>query len=71
MEDTAWFEEGSVDDQLTHLSQLMYSGEENAKTNFKTLLNLVPVDLVKNSYNMSQDFSLLKGGSLKGFLGDH
>ena len=69
MEDTTWFEEESVDDQLTHLSQLMYSGEENAKTNFKTLLNLVPVDLVKT--HMSQDFSLLKGGSLKGFLGDH
>jgi len=46
MEDTTWFEEGSVDDQLTHLSQLIYCGEENAKTNFKTLLNLVPVDLV-------------------------
>ena len=46
MEDTAWFEEKSGDEKLTHLSELMYSSEENAKKDFETLLNLLPVDLV-------------------------
>ena len=46
MEDTAWFEEKSDDEKLTHLSQLMYSDDENAKKDFERLLNLVPVDLV-------------------------
>ena len=48
MEDTAWFEEKSDDEKLTHLSELMYSDDENAKKNFERLLNLVPVDLVLN-----------------------
>lgn len=43
MEDTTWFESKSEEDKLTHLSKLMYSSEENE---FKTLLSLVPVDLV-------------------------
>ena len=46
MEDTAWFEEKSDEEKLTHLSQLMYSDDENAKEDFERLLNLVPVDLV-------------------------
>ena len=46
MEDMAWFEEKSDDEKLTHLSQLMYSDDENAKKDFERLLNLVPVDLV-------------------------
>ena len=46
MEDTTWFEEKSDDEKLTHLSQLMYSDDENAKEDFERLLNLVPVDLV-------------------------
>ena len=46
MEDTAWFEEKSDDEKLTHLSKLMYSDDENAKKDFERLLNLVPVDLV-------------------------
>ena len=46
MEDTKWFESKSEDDQLIYLAQLMDSPGENAKTEFKTLLNLVPVDLV-------------------------
>ena len=43
MVDTAWFESKSEEDKLAHLSKLMYSSEENE---FKTLLSLVPVDLV-------------------------
>ena len=46
MEDTTWFEEKSDDEKLTHLSELMYSSEENAKKDFETLLNLLPVELV-------------------------
>ena len=46
MEDPEWFESQSDDDKLTHLSKLMNSGEESAVTEFKTLLKLVPVDLV-------------------------
>ena len=46
MEDTAWFEEKPDDEKLKHLSELMYSKEENAKEDFATLLNLLPVDLV-------------------------
>ena len=46
MEDTTWFEEKSEDEKLTHLSELMYSSEENAKKDFETLLNLLPVELV-------------------------
>ena len=43
MEDTEWFESKSEEDKLTHLSQLVYSSEEDE---FKTLLSLLPVDLV-------------------------
>ena len=43
MEDTEWFESMSEEDKLTHLSQLIYSSEEDE---FKTLLSLVPVYLV-------------------------
>ena len=50
MEDTAWFEEKSDNEKLTHLSELMYSSEEKAKEDFGTLLNLLPVDLVFISY---------------------
>ena len=46
MEDTTWFKEKSDDEKLTHLSELMYSSEENAKKDFETLLNLLPVELV-------------------------
>ena len=46
MEDTTWFEAMSEEDELICLAQLMLSSEENAKTEFKTLLNLLPVDLV-------------------------
>ena len=46
MEDTAWFEEKSDYEKLYHLSELMYSEEENAKKDFGTLLKLLPVDLV-------------------------
>ena len=46
MEDTAWFEEKSDYEKLYHLSELMYSDEENAKKDFGTLLKLLPVDLV-------------------------
>ena len=46
MEDTGWFESKSDDEKLSHLSKLMYSDEESGTTEFKTLLKLVPVDLV-------------------------
>ena len=46
MEDTAWFEEKSDYEKLYHLSELMYSADENAKKDFGTLLKLLPVDLV-------------------------
>ena len=46
MEDTAWFEEKSDDEKLTHLSELMYSDDENAERDFERLLKVVPVDLV-------------------------
>ena len=36
----------SEEDDFTHLAQLMLSPEENAKTEFKILLNLLPVNLV-------------------------
>ena len=44
-------EEKSEDEKLTHLSELMYSSEENAKEDFGTLLNLLPVEVVLNYYN--------------------
>ena len=50
MEDTAWFEEKSDEEKLTHLSELMYSSDEKAKEDFGTLLNLLPVDLVSILY---------------------
>ena len=55
MEDTEWFESKSVDEKLTHLSQLINSPEANAKAEFKTLLNFVPVELVTtlNDFELS------------------
>ena len=55
MDDTEWFESKSVDEKLTHLSQLINSPEANAKAEFKTLLNFVPVELVTtlNDFELS------------------
>ena len=41
-----WFESQSEHSQLEHLSELMYRRDESAKTEFETLINLVPVDSV-------------------------
>ena len=53
MEDTSWFEEKSEDEKLSWLSQRMYSGDWSAKTDFKTLINFVPVDLVNTGQNQA------------------
>ena len=50
MTDTAGFKEKSDDEKLTYLSELMYSSEEGAKEEFGTLLKLLPVHLVFDTY---------------------
>ena len=50
MPDTAGFNEKSDDEKLTYLSELMYSSEEGAKEEFGTLLKLLPVHLVFDTY---------------------
>ena len=70
MEDTTWFEEMSKDEKLSHLSQQMYSDEGSAKTDFKKLLSLVPVDLVNTGQNQAPP-KRGKGSRNDGFSGDY
>ena len=70
MEDTTWFEEKSEDEKLSHLSQQMYSHEGSAKTDFKKLLSLVPVDLVNTGQNQAPQ-KRGKGSRNDGFSGDY